>query len=88
MARWRLIPERMVARWEGLRVGKDAPCRVPPLLESARWLLLDLLVHGRLDPEITDAGMCTYQWQIWIQFSIMKNHRRLKQCLENHFLQR
>ena len=32
MARWYLISERMVVRWEGLRVGKDTPCRVPPLL--------------------------------------------------------
>jgi hypothetical protein len=34
MARMYLIPERMVARWEGLRVGKDTPCRVPPLWEK------------------------------------------------------
>ena len=27
-------PERMVVRWEGLRVGKDTPCRVPLLLEN------------------------------------------------------
>ena len=31
MAWMYLIPERMVVRWEGLRVGKDTPRRVPPL---------------------------------------------------------
>jgi len=25
------LPERMVVRWEGLRAGKDTPCRGPPL---------------------------------------------------------
>ncbi|MCJ7581669.1 MAG: hypothetical protein MUP98_14180 [Candidatus Aminicenantes bacterium] len=34
MARMYLIPERMVVKWGGwrdFRVGKDTPCRVPPL---------------------------------------------------------
>ena len=37
MARMYLIPERMEVKWGGwwdFRVGKDRPCRVPPLLEN------------------------------------------------------
>ena len=48
MARWYLIPERMVVRWEGLRVGKDTLCRVPPLEAG---LLVDVFA-GIRDSEL------------------------------------
>ncbi|MCJ7579861.1 MAG: hypothetical protein MUP98_04920 [Candidatus Aminicenantes bacterium] len=57
MVRKYLIPERMVVRWEGLRGGKDTPCRVPPLEENATWFLIDLPVHGELILKITVLGM-------------------------------
>ena len=55
-----LIPERMVVRWEGLRVGKDTPRRVPPLKEKRNVVSLHFI---ELNLEITKIGMLDrFKW--------------------------
>ncbi len=54
MAWMYLIPERMVVRWEGLRVGKDTPRRVPPLKEKRNVISFHFT---KLVPEITKMEM-------------------------------
>jgi len=67
MARWYLIPERMVVRWEGLRLGKDTPCRVPPLLESTTWFLFTFQ-NSKIQSRKKDTKIFSFYLLFFLKF--------------------